>query len=382
MPSGAAETEEEVRNVESGRSPSEEEEDGQLVKSQADGPSEQEDQDRLVLDHSFDGLKKSKHAPTSLAAGQLSDVLNGGDEVYANCMVIDQVGDLDINYINIEGLSAHTSPESMRSTLGPQACTRILPPDTSPCERPLSEDGDRTLDAAASQSCMSPPSSRTSNLNLSFGLHGFAKEHSHLKKRSSSLDALVADSEEEGRSEPPVCYAVGSQSSPRTGLPSGDELDSFDTNTEPDCNISRTESLSLSSTLHSKESLLSGIRSRSYSCSSPKISSGKSRLVRDFTVCGSSEEQRSYSFQEPPGEKRYVEASTSAGFGKSIHHISHVPSVGERFLCSKLPKPIVLSLIRCSFQMTSSILRGKGCRVGDRRVLVWLFSDLNMLRGL
>lgn len=69
---------------------------------------------------------------------------------------------------------------------------------------------------------------------------------------SSSLDALVADSEEEGRSEPPICYAVGSQSSPRTGLPGGDELDSFDANTEPDCNISRTESLSLSSTLHSK----------------------------------------------------------------------------------------------------------------------------------
>ncbi|XP_021064050.1 rho guanine nucleotide exchange factor 28 isoform X2 [Mus pahari] len=307
MPSGAAETEEEVRNLESGRSPSEEEEDGKSVKSQVDGPSEHEDHDRLVLDRSFDGLKKSKHVPASLAAGQLSDMLNGGDEVYANCMVIDQVDDLDINYINLEGLSAHTSPESGRSMLAPQACMHTLPPDTSPCGRPLSEDSEGTLDAAAPQSCMSPPSSRTSNLNLSFGLHGFEKEQGHLKKRSSSLDALVADSEGEGGSEPPICYAVGSQSSPRTGLPSGDELDSFETNTEPDCNISRTESLSLASTLHSKESLLSGIRSRSYSCSSPKISSGKSRLVRDFTVCSSSEEQRSYSFQEPPGDKRIQE---------------------------------------------------------------------------
>ncbi|XP_028646039.1 rho guanine nucleotide exchange factor 28 isoform X1 [Grammomys surdaster] len=308
MPSGAAETEEEVRNLESGRSPSEEEEEcGKCVKSQVDGPDEHEDQDHLLLDHSFDGLKKSKHAPASLAAGQLSDVLNGGDEVYANCMVIDQVGDLDINYINIEGLSAHTSPESMRSTLGPQACMHILPPDPSPCGRPLGEDGEGTLDAAARQSCVSPPSSRASHLNLSFGLHGFEKEQSHLKKRSSSLDALVADSEGEGCSEPRICYAVDSQNSTRTGLPSGDELDSFDTNTESDCNISRTESLSLSSALHSKESLLSGIRSRSYSCSSPKISSGKSRLVRDFTVCSSSEDQRSYSFQEPPGEKRIQE---------------------------------------------------------------------------
>ncbi|CAH6787560.1 Arhgef28 [Phodopus roborovskii] len=245
MPSGAAETEEEIKNLESGRSPPEED----------------------------DG----------------------------------KVGDLDINYINIEGLSAHTSPESMRSTLGPQACKHILPPDTSPCGHPLSDGSEGTANTAARQPCMSPASSRNANLNLPFGLHEFEKEQGHLKKRSSSLDALVAESEGEGHSEPPICYAVGSQSSSRTGLPSGDDLDSFETNTEADCNISRTESLSLSSALHSKDSLLSGIRSRSYSCSSPKISSGKSRLVRDFTVCSSSEEQRSYSFPEPPGEKRIQE---------------------------------------------------------------------------
>ncbi|XP_060241593.1 rho guanine nucleotide exchange factor 28 isoform X1 [Meriones unguiculatus] len=306
MPSGATGTEEEVKNLESGSSASEED-DGKVFKSQVDGLSEPEDQDRLDLDHSFDDLKKSKHGPMSLAAGQFSDVLNGGDEVYANCMVIDQVGDLDISYINIEGLSAHTSPESMRSTLGPQACKHILPPDTGPCGHPLGEDSEGTVNTAMPQLCVSPASSCTSSLNLSFGLHEFEKEQSHLKKRSSSLDALVADSEGEDRSEAPISYASGSQSSPRTGLPSGDELDSFETNTEPDCNISRTESLSLSNNLHSKESLLSGIRSRSYSCSSPKISSGRSRLVRDFTVCSSSEEQRSYSFPEPPGEKRIQE---------------------------------------------------------------------------
>ncbi|XP_041519213.1 rho guanine nucleotide exchange factor 28 isoform X1 [Microtus oregoni] len=303
MPSGAVETEEEIKNVESDRSPPDEE-DGKCVKSQVDGLDEHEDQERLDLDHSFDGFKKSKHAPTSLAAGQLSDVLNGGDEVYANCMVIDQVGDLDINYINIEGLSAHTSPESMRSTLGPQACRHIPPPDCSPCGHPLGEDSEGPASTAALQPCLSPASSCTSQLNLPFGLHEFEKEQGHLKKRSSSLDALNADSEGEGHSQPPICYAVGSS---RTGLPSGDELDSFETSAEADCNISRTESLSLSSTLHSKESLLSGIRSRSYSCSSPKVSVGKSRLVRDFTVCSSTEEQRSYSFTEPPGEKRIQE---------------------------------------------------------------------------
>lgn len=256
-------------------------------------------------DHSFDVLKKSKPPPTFHAAGQLSDMLNGGDEVYANCMVIDQVGDLDINYINIEGITTNTCPESMGSTLGPQSCRHVLSTEISPGMYPLSENKEVTSNPEAQQSFTSPSSSYTSNLNLSFGLQGFEKEQSHLKKRSSSLDALDADSEGEGPSEPShLCYTPVSQNSSRTGIPSGDELDSFETNPEPDFNISRTESLSLSSNLQSKESLLSGIRSRSYSCSSPKISLGKTRLVRDFTMCNSSEEQRAYSLPEPPGEKK------------------------------------------------------------------------------
>ncbi|XP_053444781.1 rho guanine nucleotide exchange factor 28 isoform X2 [Nycticebus coucang] len=259
-------------------------------------------------DRSFDVLKKSKHLPASLAAGRLSDMLNGGDEVYANCMVIDQVDDLDINYINIEGFTADSSPESMGSTLGPQSCEHILPTETSPGVSPLGEDSERPAKTEAQQSCGSLSSSCTSNLNLSFGLHGFEKEQSHLKNRSSSLDGLDADSEGEGRSEQShTCYTPESQSSSRTGIPSGDELDSFETNMEPDFNISRAESLSLSSNLQSKELLLSGVRSRSYSCSSPKISLGKTQLVRDLTVCNSSEEQRAYSLPEPPREKRIQE---------------------------------------------------------------------------
>ncbi|XP_032134378.1 rho guanine nucleotide exchange factor 28 isoform X3 [Sapajus apella] len=259
-------------------------------------------------DRSFDVLKKSKPPSMLLAAGRLSDMLNGGDEVYANCMVIDQVGDLDISYINIEGITATTSPESRGCTLGSQSSKHILPTETSPSVYPLSENDEGTAHTEAQRSFMSPSSSRTSNLNLSFGWHGFEKEQSHLKKRSSSLDALDADSEGEGRSERShLCYTPGSQSSSRTGIPSGDELDSFETNTEPDFSISRAESLSLSSNLQSKESLLSGVRSRSYSCSSPKISLGKTCLVRDLTVCNSSEEQRAYSLPEPPREERIQE---------------------------------------------------------------------------
>lgn len=70
---------------------------------------------------------------------------------------------------------------------------------------------------------------------------------------SSSLDALVATSEEEGRPEQPhTCSSPVPQSPSRTGVPSEDELDSFESNIEPYFNISRTESLSLSSNLQLK----------------------------------------------------------------------------------------------------------------------------------
>nr|XP_030701518.1 rho guanine nucleotide exchange factor 28 isoform X1 [Globicephala melas] len=333
MPSSTAETEEEIKNSVSSRS-SPGEENVKRVKSPVVQLNEHEDQDSLYLDHSFDVLKKSKHPPTFLAAGRLSDMLNGGDEVYANCMVIDQVGDLDINYINIEGITENTCLESMGSTLGPQNSKPILPTETSAGTYPPNENTEVPSHTETQPSLMSPSSSYASSLNLSFGLHGFEKEQSHLKKRSSSLDALDADSEGEGHSERSrICYTPVSQSSSRTGIPSGDELDSFETNAEPDFNISRTESLSLSSSLQLKESLFSGVRSRSYSCSSPKISLGKTRLIRDFTVCNSAEDgvlhsgrsllqslslsksvsllhpckQRAYSLPEPPREKRIQE---------------------------------------------------------------------------
>ncbi|XP_048224386.1 rho guanine nucleotide exchange factor 28 isoform X2 [Perognathus longimembris pacificus] len=256
-------------------------------------------------DRSFDVHKKSKNAPTCLAAGRLSDMLNGGGEVYANCVAIDQVGDLDINYMNIGGISAHTSPEPMESSVGPQTCKHVLIPDSSPSACPQ---GENSEGMEAWRSSLSSSGSGTPNLNLAFGFPGSEEEQSHRKKRSSSLDALVADSEGEVcPQQPPPCCAPESPSSAGTRIPSGDELDSLETNAEPDLNISRTESLSFSSHLQSKDSLLSGIRSRSYSCSSPKISLGKTRLVRDLTVCNSSEEQRVYSVPEPPGEKRIQE---------------------------------------------------------------------------
>ncbi|XP_068941057.1 rho guanine nucleotide exchange factor 28 isoform X7 [Petaurus breviceps papuanus] len=262
-------------------------------------------------------------------------MLNGSDEVYANCMLIDQVGDLDINYINVEGLTAQSSQESMNSTLLSQNCAHALPKECSQDMISLNENSQVAVNSGDRQPFLSPTSLCTPSSHLPFKLREFEKEQSQLKKRSSSLDALDADSEGEGDSEQShICRPPEAHSSSATGTTSGDELDSFETNVELDFNISRTESLSISSNLQSKDSLLSGLRSRSYSCSSPKISLGKTRLVRDCTVCDSSEDgvflnsgrsllqslslsksvsllhpckQRAYSLSEPSREKRIQE---------------------------------------------------------------------------
>ncbi|XP_013013709.1 rho guanine nucleotide exchange factor 28 isoform X1 [Cavia porcellus] len=310
MPCGAADAKEEIKNLVLSRSPLKKE-DGKCVQSLVVGLNEHEDQASLDVGRSYDVLRKPTHPSVFPAAGQLSGILNGGEEIYANCMVVDQVSDLDINYINIEGLSAHAEPNSMGSNLGSHSCEHLehlVPAHTRAIMCSLAENGNLALHAEATRCVPSPTGAGPCNLNLSFGLDEFVMEQSPLKKRSSSLDALVATSEEEGRPEQPhTCSSPVPQSPSRTGVPSEDELDSFESNIEPYFNISRTESLSLSSNLQLKESLLSGIRSRSYSCSSPKMSLRKTRLVRDFTVCNSSEGQRSYSLSEPPREQRIEE---------------------------------------------------------------------------
>ncbi|XP_076995586.1 rho guanine nucleotide exchange factor 28 isoform X2 [Tamandua tetradactyla] len=290
VPSCAAETEGEIKNLVTSRS-SPEKEDVKCVESLVVQPNEHEDQDSSDLGRSHDGLTARTPAPELAGADPLPAVLSGGEEVYANCMVVGQVGDLDINYINVEGIPGSTNPEAMGSTLGPHRCKRFVP----------GENNEVTANEAQ-QAFVSPSSSCASDWNLPTGLHGFEQKQQHLEKRSCSLDALDAGGQGGLQSERHTPHY-----SPAAGTPGGRDSDSLETSTEPDFNIFRTESLSLSNNPRSKESLLSGIRSRSYSCSSPKISLGKARLVRDFTVCSSSEEQRAYSLPDAPREKRSQE---------------------------------------------------------------------------
>ncbi|XP_028913681.1 rho guanine nucleotide exchange factor 28 isoform X1 [Ornithorhynchus anatinus] len=302
MPTSATETE---NSVPSGSPP--EREDVKSFKNIVVQPSENEDLPILDLErhHSFDVLKKSSHPPNFLATTKLSAMLNGGDEVYANSMVVDQVGDLDISYIDMGGVASTAGPESM----DPDPSSARGSP-ASPKEVYMLEDNNpvAAIGRERQACCLTPGSRCVVGSHPPFTASGAEQDQSHLKKRSSSLDALDADSEGEGNSERcHICSPSVSHGSSATLANSQDELDSFETNAELDFNISRTESLSLSSNLQVKESLLSGVRSRSYSCSSPKVSFGKSRLVRDFAVCDASEEQRAHSLPEPSREKRIQE---------------------------------------------------------------------------
>uniref|UniRef100_A0A674J0B5 Rho guanine nucleotide exchange factor 28 n=1 Tax=Terrapene triunguis TaxID=2587831 RepID=A0A674J0B5_9SAUR len=257
----------------------------------------------------LDVLKKSPNPPTFFASATLTTMLNGSDEVYANCMVVDQVGDLDVNYINVDSVTTETSTDQTHSTLTPKSSSSASLKESNQYIYAENEDNQMAmsnLDNIGSQPFTSPSNLYAAGSYLPLKSRGFNKERSQLyadmKKRSSSLDDLEVDSGSEGISDRShILYPSLNSSVTLAG--SRHELDSSETSTDLDYSIHRMDS----NNLQSKESLLSGIRSRSYSCSSPKVLLGKSRFARDFTVCDSNEEQRAYSLPEQLKEKRIQE---------------------------------------------------------------------------
>ncbi|XP_015704359.1 rho guanine nucleotide exchange factor 28 isoform X7 [Coturnix japonica] len=254
----------------------------------------------------LDVLKKLKTPPTFFAAARLSTMLNGSDEVYANCMLVDQAEDLKMNYIHGDSISSDTC-------LNPTSSAPIAKSSSSPS---LEENDQYRCDPnegnqmsvknegnAALRPTVSPSDLYEADSYLPFKTNEFIKEQSQLhavmKKKSSSLDDLEVNSRSEGVSD-------------RSSIPnpllehrevkvcSRDRLDSSE------MSISRTESLPLSISPQPKECAPSGIRSRSYSCSSPKDSLGRPRIPQDFTV-GDSGEERAYSLPEHSREKRIQE---------------------------------------------------------------------------
>ncbi|KAM6227503.1 rho guanine nucleotide exchange factor 28 isoform 3-T4 [Spheniscus humboldti] len=257
-----------------------------------------ENEDHVLLGieqrHStLDVLRKLRAPPTFFAATRLSAMLSGSDEVYANCMVVDQAGDLKTNYVHGDGVSSETC-------LNPASSTPMAKSSSSPSleendqyiyvpnegnQRPM-ENGEN----AGLRHAVSPSDPYVVDSYLPFKTHGFIKDQGQLyadmKKRSSSLDDLEVDGGSAG----------GSDRSHIHYPPLGSS----------EAKACSRDGLDLPTSLQPKECTVSGIRSRSYSCSSPKGLLGSPRIPRDFAV-GDSNEERAYSLPEQSREKRIQE---------------------------------------------------------------------------
>ncbi|XP_063035754.1 rho guanine nucleotide exchange factor 28 isoform X8 [Melospiza melodia melodia] len=263
---------------------------------------ENEDSVLVALEHrhsTLDVLRKLKSAPTFFAATRLSPMLSGSDEVYANCMVVDQVGDLKPNYIHGDGVSS-------KMCLNP---TNSVPMDTSSSspsleendqfmylpneerQRPVKREENTVLRHGISSSHL-----YVADSYLPFKTHGFIKDRSQLyadmKRRSSSLDDLEVDNASGGVSDRSHVHYRPLSSS--------------------EAMASSRDGLDLTTSLQPKECTVFGVRSRSYSYSSSKGVVGRPRIPRDFGA-GDSNGERVYSLPEQCREQRYGCVSRRAG---------------------------------------------------------------------
>ncbi|XP_041868794.1 rho guanine nucleotide exchange factor 28 isoform X6 [Corvus kubaryi] len=268
------------------------------------GVPSKENEDHVSLDvehrHStLDVLRKLKSPPTFFGATRLSPMLSGSDEVYANCMVVDQAGELKTNYIHGDGVSSEISLNPTNSI--PMAKSSSSPsleendqfiylPDEQ-SQRPVKNE-----ENAGSRHAISPSHLYGADSYLTFMTHGFIKDwgqiYADMKKRSSSLDDLEVD-----------CGSGAVSDRSHVHYPPLGSSEAL---------ASSRDGLNLPTSLQPKECTVFGIRSRSYSCSSPKSLVGRPRIPRDFAV-GDSNGERAYSLPEQSREQRYGCVSRRAG---------------------------------------------------------------------
>uniref|UniRef100_A0A663FJY2 Rho guanine nucleotide exchange factor 28 n=1 Tax=Aquila chrysaetos chrysaetos TaxID=223781 RepID=A0A663FJY2_AQUCH len=188
----------------------------------------------------LDVLRKLKAPPTLFAATRLSAMLSGSGEVYANCMVVDQAGDLKASYVHGDGVSSETclnptnSIPMSKSSSSPslEENDQYIYDPNEGNQRPVKNGENAGLIHTAS-----PSDPYGADSYLPFKSHGFIKDRGQL---------------------------------------------------------------------YADECTVSGIRSRSYSCSSPKGLLGRPCIPRDFAV-GDFNEERAYSLPEQSREKRIQE---------------------------------------------------------------------------
>ncbi|XP_059729673.1 rho guanine nucleotide exchange factor 28 isoform X9 [Haemorhous mexicanus] len=259
------------------------------------------EEDNFFCEHrhsTLDVLRKLKSTPTFFAATRLSPMLSGSDEVYANCMVVDQAGDLKPNCIHGDGASSEVclSPSSSvpmdKSSSSPSFEENdqfmCLPNEES--QRPVKKEENTGL-----RPTISPSHLYVADSYLPFKTHGFIKDRGQLyadmKRRSSSLDDLEVDNG------------------------SGGVLDRSHVHYHPlsssEAMASSRDGLDLPASLQPKECTVLGIRSRSYSYSSSKGLVGRPRIPRHFAV-GDSNGERAYSLPEQSCQQRYGRVSLRA----------------------------------------------------------------------
>ncbi|XP_072372191.1 rho guanine nucleotide exchange factor 28 isoform X2 [Scyliorhinus torazame] len=278
-------------------------------------------------------FKKRRPGPsTLLAAARLSSMLNGREEIYANCMVVDQVHESGINYDSNNVTIGNTGTANPLGRKSPeeQLCqTYNAPQSMEPKTSASLEDhiprkhtnqySEDQIDTAVQKGDQCNFAEQVSDLSSPGNIlcrsfvpsqhHGCVKAESPSTSNSKqrfSFDGIDADSEgEEVSDRSQGSCTPKSPNSVALFASSGDELDSFEAHQETEINARDPESKPSSSSFLLKDSEDTGIRLRSYSLSSPKVSQNKSRFIRDFSVFDStSEEQRTFSLPEHPKEKR------------------------------------------------------------------------------
>ncbi|NWS62585.1 ARG28 factor, partial [Chunga burmeisteri] len=219
----------------------------------------------------LDILRKLKAPPTFFTATRLSAMLSGSDEVYANCMVVDKTGDLKANCVRGDGVSNETYLNPTNIVLMAKSSSSPSLEENDQYIYVPNEGNQRPAkngESAGLRHSVSCSDACGAESYLPFKTHGFIKDRGQLnadvKKKSSSLDDLEVDGGSGGVLERSHIRYPPHGSSESTAC-SRDGLD-------------------LPTSLQPKECTVSGIRSRSYSCSSPKGSLGRPLIPGDFAV--------------------------------------------------------------------------------------------------
>ncbi|NXL35720.1 ARG28 factor, partial [Glaucidium brasilianum] len=229
------------------------------------------------LHSTLDVFRKLKAPPTSFDTTRLSAMMSGSDEVYANCMVVDQAGDIKTNYVHGDGVSSNTCLNPTKSILMAKSSSSpslekndqyIYVPNAG--NQRLVKNGENAV--LGHTVSTSDPCGADSYLPLK--TQGFIKDRGQLyadmKRRSTSLSDLEVDGRSGGVSDRPCVHYPPLTSSEAMAC-SGDGLN-------------------LPTSLQPKECTVSGVRSRSYSYSSPKGLLGRPCIPQDFAAGDSNED--------------------------------------------------------------------------------------------